>query len=504
MFYERGIPISARSLVLFLGDMVCLVASVVLAALLRLGITDGWWYIQNNLGPLVVSCLVFLMVFYVSGMYERRSLTHKEHYLLMSSVSVVISLMIIILIFYARFELLIGRGVLFLGGGLILLSTGSIRYLYRVVAGYGLFSKNTLIVGEGQDALNVIRLLRRTEDSGYRVYGVVTGVKSKMGDFLEGVPILGNISKLREFVEHYRIESVIVATSSAREPSLLRVLRPLRYAGVQLQDYASCYEQLAQEIPIDHIDDEWLMHAALNSSRIHIRKIKRIMDVAVSVIGLIVTAPACLVAAMLIKLDSPGAILYRQRRAGLDGRVYTLIKFRTMKTNAEAGCGAVWADPQDRRITRVGRVLRKVRIDEIPQLVNVLRGEMSLVGPRPERPEFITALSEAIPFYRERLLVPPGITGWAQIRYPYAASIEAARRKLQFDLYYIKHMSLFLDTVILLKTFKTIMIGLRHSEADELDAGEPVPAGDLFTVLPGGAGRTGTDADAAKSMRAGS
>jgi lipopolysaccharide/colanic/teichoic acid biosynthesis glycosyltransferase len=206
------------------------------------------------------------------------------------------------------------------------------------------------------------------------------------------------------------------------------------------------------------------MSAAMNSSVIHIRKIKRMMDLTVAVTGLLLSLPISLLAALLIRLDSPGPILYRQRRAGLDGRPYTLYKFRTMKHNAEAESGAVWADKFDDRVTRVGKFMRKWRIDEIPQLINVLRDEMSLVGPRPERPEFIDTLAAAIPFYRERLLVPPGITGWAQVKYPYAASIEASRRKLQYDLYYIKHMGFSLDLVILLRTFKTIIVGLRHVE----------------------------------------
>jgi lipopolysaccharide/colanic/teichoic acid biosynthesis glycosyltransferase len=168
---------------------------------------------------------------------------------------------------------------------------------------------------------------------------------------------------------------------------------------------------------------------------------------------------------------------------GLDGTVYTLFKFRTMRQDAESGSGAVWSQRYDSRVTRVGRLLRKWRIDEIPQLINVLRGEMSLVGPRPERPEFVETLAKAIPFYKERLLVPPGITGWAQVKYPYAASVDAARRKLQYDLYYIKHMSFFLDVLILLRTFKTIIVGLRHSEEEE-EANER-SAEAVLTVISG-------------------
>jgi lipopolysaccharide/colanic/teichoic acid biosynthesis glycosyltransferase len=202
------------------------------------------------------------------------------------------------------------------------------------------------------------------------------------------------------------------------------------------------------------------------------------LDVVVAVAGLVATAPLCLLAAGLIKLDSSGPVLYRQQRIRRGGLPYTLLKFRTMRLDAEAGSGAVWADRRDARVTRGGRILRQFRIDEIPQLINVLKGEMSLVGPRPERPEMVETLAAQIPFYRERLLVPPGITGWAQIRFPYAASIEASRRKLQFDLYYIKHMSFLFDLQILLQTFRTIIEGSRHSE----DAGSG--PGRTLTVLP--------------------
>ena len=248
-----------------------------------------------------------------------------------------------------------------------------------------------------------------------------------------------------------------------RSHELLSRLRPLRYAGVEIMDYVSLSEELAQEIPLAHINDEWLMTVALNSSVMQIRKIKRATDIVVSLVGLVLGIPLILLSGLLIKLTSPGAVIYRQTRVGLGGKTYVLYKLRTMRCDAEAQ-GAVWADKRDARVTRVGYFLRKWRIDEIPQLFNILKGEMSLVGPRPERPEFTEKLAAFIPFYDERNLVQPGLTGWAQIRFPYAASFEAAARKLQFDLYYIKNMSFLLDVSILLRTFKTILVGLRHED----------------------------------------
>ena len=345
----------------------------------------------------------------------------------------------------------------------------------------GVLSKNTLIVGEGQEAVEVAQLLLANPDSGLKVRGVISSRKIQPGTLLAGVPVVGSIDRLRELTEAFEIETLVVATSLSREPAVLRLLRPLRCTGTEILDYVSLHELLVQDIPLNHINDEWLMSAAMNSSVIHVRKIKRILDFVTAGIGLVIGAPIMAVTALLIKMDSRGPVLYRQRRSGIDGRHITVLKFRSMRTDAEAGSGAVWAGHADSRVTRVGRFIRKWRIDELPQLINVLRGEMSLVGPRPERPEFVETLAAAIPFYRERLMVPPGITGWAQVKYPYAASIDAARRKLQYDLYYIKHMSFILDVTILLRTFKTIIVGLRHSEEE---ASSVAPAGGTLSVMP--------------------
>lgn len=471
MIFHRGQSISWRRTVLLTADVLSVSVSIILSAFIRMTPSDGWDYCLQHWPSLGGSLCVFLVVFYASGMYERQALTRKEASYLLPLVATAISLVLIIVIFYARFQLNIGRGILILAGLFVFLFGWGMRWLYRQVVRSGFLSKNTLIVGEGREVEEVLHLLTHTADSGLRVLGVVSTRRVPAGTFIGPVPVVGSVDKLREFADALDIESLVVATSVSREPSVLRLLRPLRCTGTEVMDYVTLNEVLAQEIPLDHINDEWLMNAAMNSSVVHVRKIKRIMDFTVALIGLVVTSPIFLVAAVLVKLDSPGTALYRQRRSGLDGRTYTLLKFRTMRQDAEALSGAVWAGQSDSRVTRTGRWMRKWRVDEIPQLLNVLRGEMSLVGPRPERPEFVETLAQAIPFYRERLLVPPGITGWAQVKFPYAASIDAARRKLQYDLYYIKHMSFFLDCLILLRTFKTIVVGLRHSGEEAPSAG---------------------------------
>ena len=477
MLYKQRSRMSMRRAFLMGSDTLVIASSIVLASIVRLAPHDMSWggYLQDHVYAFTAAGIIFLLVMYAAGLYERQALVRNEGSWATPLIASSIGLVIIIVLFFAHPDFSIGRGVLLLAGLFVCAGTWVLRMVYRVAVGFGFLSKNALIVGGGEDARRILHLLQKTEDSGFRVFGIVTNDQEQQDSFLEGVPVLGTLPQLREFAEVYEIETIIVATTLKDEPSLLQKLRPLRYSGVEMTDYVGLYEELAQEIPLDHIDDEWLMHAAMNSSVIHIRKIKRIMDLAVALVGLLLSAPIALLAAMAVKLDSPGPILYRQRRSGFEGETYTVLKFRTMKKDAEVQSGAVWAGKVDSRVTRSGAFMRKWRVDEIPQLVNVLKGEMSLVGPRPERPEFVETLSENIPFYQERLMVPPGITGWAQVKYPYAASMEASRRKLQYDLYYIKHMRLLLDCQILLRTFRTIIIGIRHSSDENHDETEEEP-----------------------------
>ena len=491
MFYRRTRPFSLRRFVLFAGDFVSVFGSFWAAAYVRLRPSGDWWtgYLQSRFPYLVCSGAIFLLVFYASGMYERETLTRRTRCTWLPLISVAVALLLSMVFFYARLAVGLGRGVLLISGFFIFLAACALRHGYRLAAGHGFLSRRALVVGDGEEVDRVLDLLRDTEDSGFKVYGVISCTQARRGEFMQGVPVLGALADLRGFVDAYEIETIVVAARPARADRLLGELRPLRYAGIEVTDYVSLVEELGQEIPLDHIDDGWLMSAAMNSSVLHIRKIKRMMDIVVSLMGLLVTLPITLPAAVLIRLDSRGPVLYRQRRARLEGRPYTLLKFRTMRQDAESGSGPRWAGRDDGRATRVGRLLRRWRVDEIPQLVNVLRGDMSLVGPRPERPEFIEKLAERIPYYKERLLVPPGITGWAQVKFPYAASIDAARRKLQYDLYYIKHMGLLLDVQILLRTVRTVLGGIRHSEetpADPRREGETTVAGGGLQVLSSG------------------
>jgi len=260
-------------------------------------------------------------------------------------------------------------------------------------------------------------------------------------------------------VENKGVDRILLAGGEAWGNYAAEELVKLRMKGVAVEDCHSFYERLVSKIAIADLSPEWIVLAkGFRRDRI-ILFTKRVTDMMVSILGLVLSSPVALITAILIKLESPGPLLYHQQRVGQDGVQFTLYKFRSMAEDAELDRGPVWAVKNDSRVTRVGRIIRKLRIDEIPQMINVLKGEMSFVGPRPERSFFVEKLKEKIPYYYLRLSVKPGITGWAQISYPYGDSEEGAIEKLQYDLYYIKNMSIFFDVQIIFESLKVILLG---------------------------------------------
>jgi exopolysaccharide biosynthesis polyprenyl glycosylphosphotransferase len=272
------------------------------------------------------------------------------------------------------------------------------------------------------------------------------------------VHVLGSCSDLVGIVRRHGISRVLCTGKSLRDTSLLKSFCELRYSGVTVMPLVSLCEEVDQYVPIELITPEWLLHASGEPQLLYIIKVKRLFDIVASLTGLILSAPLLLASMLAVKLTSPGPVFYRQARSGRFGRLFKVTKLRTMVVDAEAA-GAVWCADNDPRVTAVGRFLRKYRIDEIPQFFHVLTGDMSFVGPRPERPELIEKLAASIPYYRERLMVQPGISGWAQVNYPYGSTVEDARRKLEYDLYYMKNMSVFLDLFILLDTVRIVLCG---------------------------------------------
>lgn len=260
-----------------------------------------------------------------------------------------------------------------------------------------------------------------------------------------------------EIVRRARASEIVVALEDRRGLPVSQLLM-CKIDGIQVVDYQTFWERETGRLDLDELRPSWLIFGKGFTRGIVSDGLKRLFDVGVSGTVLLITLPITIVTTILVKLESPGPALYRQERVGVHGRPFMVLKFRSMRQDAENAGAPQWAKLRDPRVTRIGAILRKTRIDELPQLINVLRGDMSFVGPRPERPFFVDQLSEAIPFYRERHCVKPGITGWAQINYPYGASLEDARQKLAYDLYYVKNRSLFLDLVILLSTVRVILL----------------------------------------------
>ena len=272
------------------------------------------------------------------------------------------------------------------------------------------------------------------------------------------VNVLGHCKDLLEIVRRERISRLLCTGKSLRDTTLLKRFCELRYSGVSVMPLITLCEEVDQYVPLELLTPEWLLNASGEPHLLYIKKVKRLFDIVVSIAGLILSAPLLLAAMVAVKVTSAGPVFYRQVRSGRFGRQVNVTKLRTMRVDAEKG-GAVWSTENDPRVTPVGRILRKYRIDEIPQLFHVLMGTMSFVGPRPERPEMIEKLATSIPYYQERLMVQPGITGWAQVNYPYGSSVEDARWKLEYDLYYMKNMSVFLDLFILLDTVRIVIRG---------------------------------------------
>jgi len=262
-------------------------------------------------------------------------------------------------------------------------------------------------------------------------------------------------SDLPQLVRHHRIDEIVVATGESR--AAVWDLLECRTSGVNVIDFVSFWEREAGRIDLDAIEPKWLVYSGGFRSSLLRRFAQRSSDIVISLFLLAATCLVIPIIALLIRLDSPGPILYRQDRVGKGERVFQILKFRSMYVDAESNSVPQWAQINDPRVTRVGAILRRTRLDELPQLVNVLRGEMNIVGPRPERPAFVQTLHQQIPFYGVRHLVRPGITGWAQINYEYTASLEDAKRKLEYDLFYVKNHNLFLNLAIILQTLRIVL-----------------------------------------------
>jgi sugar transferase (PEP-CTERM system associated) len=457
-----------RTLVLGTSEACLIALSFVVATILRLGANDATVMLQYEHGFLKILTIsaAFMVCMYYFDLYDSSILSNRREVLsrLVQVLGTMCICLAVVYYFYPRLEL--GRGIVLIGLLFVVILLLLWRGLFFAISGRPRFAERTLIFGDAPSSARLSQELESRPELGLSVIGrVLVGESGSYKlDWDRGNPFetsVGSITDmdLATMIGTQRVNRIIVALDDRRGRLPVEMLLSLKSRGVLVQDGIEYYEQITGKIPIESLR----LGTLLFSTGFHLSRFliiyKRIASILVSISGLILTLPLLPFVVLAIKLTSPGRLLYHQKRVGKDDNVFYCHKFRTMRADAEADTGATWAGDEDPRITTVGHFLRTTRLDEIPQLWNVLKGEMSLIGPRPERPEFIEMLRREIPYYDLRHTVRPGITGWAQIRYKYGSSVEDAKEKLRYDLFYIKHMSPGLDALIFFSTIKIILLG---------------------------------------------
>jgi sugar transferase (PEP-CTERM system associated) len=401
---------------------------------------------------------VFQVTFHYAELYNLTGIRSRIEDTLRLCQSVGTATLILGALYLLFPSLLVGRGVFAISLVLIPWFMLANRFIIEKAWRVAWPPQKVVILGARELAVLVSEELRRREDLNVEVAGFITGGSPGASDGF-ATPVLGDIHSMEQVVRDHQISRIIVAMEDRRGCLPIRDLVKLRVAGIRVEDAHSTMAALTGRVWLETVRPSWFVFSEGFRRSRSMLWIKEVIDVLISAAFLIFAAPLLVAVAIAIRLESPGPAIYRQKRVGLRGKVFEVLKFRSMVVDAEARHGAQWASAGDPRVTRVGRFIRRYRIDELPQVINVLRGEMSFVGPRPERPEFVDSLRQQISYYDERHSVRPGITGWAQISYPYGASVEDALRKLEYDLFYLKNLSIFFDIAIILRTVRIVLMG---------------------------------------------
>lgn len=454
---------------------------VICAVLLGLYLTLSWRYNSTfsevisspwDVAKVLVVTFVCQFVFYLFGLYDISTARSRRDLFASIVQAVAVAWMAIGIIFLLipRTQMLFGisdleGGTIYAEGApstamvITLLFMICWRLVIHWVLSHPALGERILIVGTGTSAVELAREVVARRDLGYHVVGFIGTDENRVGQSLFNPSIIGVVDELNEIVEREKVDRVVVALSDRRgQLPVDQLLRLRLQGGASIEEGTALYERITGRISVEMLRPSWIIFSGGGKRSRVWSGVRRGFNIGAAIAGLILSSPLWLLTAIAIKLESPGPILYKQERVGKNGRPFTIYKFRSMRQDAEKD-GPVWAARGDDRTTRVGRFIRKTRIDELPQFINMLKGEMAFVGPRPERPYFVEQLNELIPFYSQRHLVEPGVTGWAQVRYDYGASVEDALQKLQYDLYYIKNASLLFDLWILLESIKIILFG---------------------------------------------
>ena len=451
--------VTGQSILLLIGDVLILSVSVFSGDWMQLFGLPAIWLGEPPIPPKVAAfVLIGISTFYVAGLYDQDpEIGHKELAARGMAAAAVWAILFTSFAFSVPF-LGLSRQASFVGIGIGSVGIIVMRWLVWFHTVIARFRERVLFLGATP---LVERLISEMEanNPGYEILGYVDDRPTHEVRLTNGFRVLGKTHQLQEIVNANQAGTIVVSLGERRGAFPMQAILDCKLQGIRIEDWPTFYEKLTGRIVVQNLRPSWLVFSEGFSRTRITRVIKQVLDLSLSSLFLGLGWPMFLLIAIAIKLDSRGPVFFSQDRVGERGRIFSLLKFRTMVDGAEAISGPVWATKKDPRITRVGRWLRKTRLDEFPQIINVLKGEMSFIGPRPERPHFVAQLQQRIPYYAQRHTVRPGITGWAQVRYQYGATIGDAEEKLQYDLYYIKNMSLFLDVLILLSSIQVVLSG---------------------------------------------
>ena len=445
--------VSTRSLTVFGGELLLIFGSVALAAAFQ-NTPD----LAANLWKIMVVTLICQLCLYYNDFYDL-TLVHSNRELVVRLLQAAGAASIVLAaLYFIRPDFMIGNGIFVSALFVFLIAILGWRLVFNSVTGsLKLDEERVLFVGTGDTARKVARQILDQHEFAYRVIGFIDEDASRIGERIVNPAIVGTPADIDRLIAKHQVDRIVVGLSDRRGKLPVEELLRAKMAGIRVEDATTTYERVTGKILIDDLRPSWLIFSdGFRVSRVT-RVMKRAIDLTLSLLLAIVTLPLMLLTALLVLLEDGRPILYRQERVGENGRMFVLSKFRSMRKDAERGGTPVWAKDGDDRVTRVGRFIRKTRLDELPQLWNVVRGDMSFVGPRPERPFFVEQLASDIPFYQQRHAVKPGLTGWAQVKYRYGSSREDAMEKLRYDLYYIKHLSVIFDLTIVFDTVKVVL-----------------------------------------------
>ncbi len=457
--------VSPKSVLLVLFEATVIVLGLLCGVRLRFWNDTAEFHSYVQAPEFIAQAFIFVITlqicFYYSALYDLRLPRCSRDQMICVAQSLGVASLLLGFAYFIFPQFLIGRGVFFIStavvAGFVLIFRAVLDRAWHFAAP----KQRVLILGSDAMAMAAARELKLRGDLNFEIVGFLVSEQARPalhGEQLLGCPVLGGMGELESVVERHQVSRIVVALEDRRGALPISDLVRLRVFGVRVEDAHTTISSLSGRIWLNMVRPSWFIFSdGFSRSRLTLI-FKRFIDLFFGILGLVILSPVMLLTAMAIRLDSKGNVIFSQKRVGFRGRPFHVLKFRSMRLDAEA-TGAQWAQKNDTRVTRLGKYLRTYHLDELPQFINVIRGEMSFVGPRPERPVFVDQLRSVISYYDERHSVRPGLTGWAQVQYPYGASVEDACRKLEYDLFYLKNMTVAFDVVIILKTIRIALSG---------------------------------------------